>query len=297
VVEAVFEPVAAEPAVVGPSRLLVQWNQLLERVEDLPAPTREITLAGLCKVVDFQDVAYGFEYLDLVDRAAKMDENDWRLTIAAAKHVANAMTYDDVIRVADLKTRRSRGNRIRGEHAVSGDVVLNVTEFLHPRMQEICGVLPWRLGRWIEGRPALFNWLDRRVSKGRLIRSDTVFGYLSLWMLSALRPWRRSLLRHKVEAAHWNRWFDLALETREGNYALGIEVLECRRLIKGYSDTHERGLSKFDRVLSGLALLDRRDDAADWLRRLREAALLDETGEALDGALKTIKTEVLDAGG
>jgi indolepyruvate ferredoxin oxidoreductase, beta subunit len=294
------EPVAAEPvvaavSVAGPSRLLAQWNQLLERVEDLPEPTREMTLAGLRKVVDFQDVAYGFEYLDLVDRAAKMDEDDWRLTIAAAKHAANAMTYDDVIRVADLKTRRSRETRIRGEHDISSDVVLNVTEFLHPRMQEICGVLPWRLGRWIEARPGLFNWLDRRISKGRFVRSDTVFGYLSLWMLSALRPWRRNLLRHKIEAAHWNRWFDLALDTREGDYALRVEVLECRRLIKGYSDTHERGLSKFDRVLSGLALLDGRDDAADWLRRLREAALLDEAGDALDGALKTIKTEVLGA--
>jgi indolepyruvate ferredoxin oxidoreductase beta subunit len=87
----------------------------------------------------------------------------------------------------------------------------------------------------------------------------------------------------------------LALETRETDYALGVEILECRRLIKGYSDTHDRGLSKFDRVLSGVALLEGRDDAADWLRRLREAALLDEKGEALDGALRTIEVELLDA--
>jgi indolepyruvate ferredoxin oxidoreductase beta subunit len=66
-------------------------------------------------------------------------------------------------------------------------------------------------------------------------------------------------------------------------------------LIKGYSDTHDRGLSKFDRVLSALALLQGREDAADWLRRLRETALLDEKGEALEGALKTIRTEVITA--
>jgi indolepyruvate ferredoxin oxidoreductase beta subunit len=33
-----------------------------------------------------------------------------------------------------------------------------------------------------------------------------------------------------------------------------------------------------------------RKDAADWIRRLREAALEDEAGEALDGALKTIQS-------
>lgn len=283
--------------VAGPMRLLAQWDALLRRIDDLPQPVREMTLAGLKKVVDFQDVDYGRDYLDLVDRAAKMDkvECGWRLSIAAAKHCANAMAYDDVIRVADLKTRRARGDRIRGELNAVNDAVLNVTEFLHPRMQEICGMMPWRLGHWVEGRPGLFKWLDGRLSKGRFVRSDTVFGYLGLWLLSAFRPWRRDLLRHKVEVAHWNAWFDKVLLFREENYALGVEILECRRLIKGYSDTHDRGLSKFDRVLSGLELLEGRDDAADWLRRLREAALLDEKGEALEGALKTIRTELLDA--
>jgi indolepyruvate ferredoxin oxidoreductase, beta subunit len=285
------------PGVAGPRRLLARWNQLLKRIEELPEPVREMTLAGLRKVVDFQDVDYGRDYLDLIDRAAKMDEveSGWRLSIAAAKHCANAMTYDDVIRVADLKTRRSRGGRIRGELNAAEDAVLNVTEFLHPRMKEICGMMPWRLGRWVEGRSGLFNWLDGKLSKGRFVRSDTVLGYFGLWLMAALRPWRRSLLRHKVEEAHWNAWFDQALLLREENYALGVEILECRRLIKGYSDTHDRGLSKFDRVLSGVELLEGRDDAADWLRRLREAALLDEKGAALEGALKTIRTELLDA--
>ena len=43
-------------------------------------------------------------------------------------------------------------------------------------------------------------------------------------------------------------------------------------------------------MLSALPDLAGRDDAADWLRRLIEAALKDEKGEMLDGALKTIKT-------
>ena len=33
-----------------------------------------------------------------------------------------------------------------------------------------------------------------------------------------------------------------------------------------------------------------RADGADWMRRLRDAALMDENGIALDGALKTIAT-------
>ena len=67
-------------------------------------------------------------------------------------------------------------------------------------------------------------------------------------------------------------------------------VSNCRRLIKGYSDTHARAQSKFDRVLSALPMLEGREDAADWIRRLREAALKDEKGDMLDGALKTVAT-------
>ena len=81
---------------------------------------------------------------------------------------------------------------------------------------------------------------------------------------------------------------NMILEAAESDYALAVEITRCRRLIKGYSDTHARGMSKYDRVLSALPMLDGREDAADWLRRLREAALQDEKGETLDGALKTV---------
>ncbi|MGL4234440.1 DUF6537 domain-containing protein, partial [Tabrizicola sp.] len=76
------------------------------------------------------------------------------------------------------------------------------------------------------------------------------------------------------------------------DYALAVEVLRCRRLIKGYSDTHARGLSKFDKVMAGIAMVEGREDAADWARRLREAALKDEEGRALEGALQTIRSFV-----
>lgn len=54
--------------------------------------------------------------------------------------------------------------------------------------------------------------------------------------------------------------------------------------------TQSRGLSKFDRVMSALPVLRDREDGAAWMRRLRQAALLDEQGIALDGALKTVAT-------
>ncbi|TAN17605.1 MAG: indolepyruvate oxidoreductase subunit beta family protein [Rhizobiaceae bacterium] len=274
----------------GSPRLVRAWRQILDRIAKLPAAVQEMARFGAQKVVDYQDPEYGMEYLDRLDRAIACDseEKGYELSKAAAKYLANALCYDDIIRVADLKTRSTRSARVRREVGVPGEAVLHVTEYFHPRIEEFCGTLPARLGSWIEARPGLARWLDKRLNKGRHIRTDGVFGFSALWAIAGLKRWRRSLLRHRVETTHVDAWYKMALDRAQSDYSLAVEILKCRRLIKGYSDTHARGLSKYDRVISAIAMLEGRDDGADWLRRLREAALKDEKGEMLDGALATI---------
>jgi len=274
----------------GPPRLLAGWRAVSARIEALPVPVRQMARAGLRKVVDFHDIAYGTEYLDLLSRVLAADNpaQGWELTRQAAKYIANAMAYDDVIRVADAKTRPARHARIRAE--MGGAEVLQLTEFTHPRGEEIVSLLPAGLGRSVHARPRLLAWIDRRVNRGRRLRTDRVWPFLQLWLLAGLKRWRRRSLRHAEETAHLQAWLDTALAHAERDYALGVEVLKARRLIKGYSDTHVRGLSKFDRVLEGAALVAGRPDAADWTRRLIIAALADEEGATLDGALRTIRT-------
>lgn len=156
-------------------------------------------------------------------------------------------------------------------------------------------MLPVRLGRWIKARPGAFRLLDRLVNRGRRVRTDSVFWFSVLYGIAGLRRWRRSLLRHEMEKAHLEAWLKTALGYAASNYHLAVETLACRRLIKGYSDTHVRGLSKFDRVLQGIGIIKTRGDAADWARRLREAALADVEGETLDGALETIRSFAAEA--
>jgi len=120
------------------------------------------------------------------------------------------------------------------------------------------------------------------------VRTDTVSWFAMLYLLGGMRRFRRALLRHRHESAHMEAWLDAVRGTVAQNRALAVEILKCRRLIQGYSDTHARGVSKYDRVLSAVPMLIGRDDGADWLRRLREIALKDEGGSGLDGALRMI---------
>jgi indolepyruvate ferredoxin oxidoreductase beta subunit len=111
-----------EPAPAGPPRLLRHWEALAERVRQLPAPVAGMAGPGLRKVVEFQDLRYGAEYLGRLDAILARDgeAQGWVLSREAAKHLANAMAYDDVIRVADLKTRGERFARIAGEMGREG---------------------------------------------------------------------------------------------------------------------------------------------------------------------------------
>jgi len=100
-----------------------------------------------------------------------------------------------------------------------------------------------------------------------------------LFALAGQRRWRPGSLRHCEEVAHRDRWLAGATGYLPDD-DLAAEAERTRRLINGHSDTHARGLSTFDRVTAGMALLAGRLDAAQWAARLREAALQDEVGGA-----------------
>ena len=252
--------------------------------------------AGARRLVDYLDSAYALEYLDRLgvladlDRAQGGETKGFAFTVAAAKYVAVAMAYDDVPRVADLKIRASRQARVRREVAAAPDTIVRTTEFFHPRVEELCGSLPKAWGEWIEARPRLVGVLRKFVDRGRRIRATTITGYLTLAFAASLGPRRRNSLRYARESAHREAWLRVAVAALEARYELGVETLECRRLVKGYSDTHARGLSKFDRVMTAVPSLAAREDGPGWLNRLKRAALSDEKGDALDGVLKTIAT-------
>lgn len=277
---------------MGSPRLLAEWQALEARVAALPEAVRDMAGAGLRKVVAFQDATYGAAYLDRLDRVLAQDRSDagWALAGTAAKYIANAMAYDDLIRVADLKTRSARFARIGHEMGLRQDRLLALTEFFHPRAEEITGMMPARMGARWQASPARMAWLDRWFGHGRRLRTDRPATFLTLWLLGGLRGWRLKTLRHAQEMEHLDRWLSAALAEAPSDHALAVEIIRCRRLIKGYSDTHARGTSKFDRVTGAVALLRGRADAADWVRRLREAALADEEGKALDGALATVRS-------
>jgi indolepyruvate ferredoxin oxidoreductase beta subunit len=130
--------------------------------------------------------------------------------------------------------------------------------------------------------------IDRLVNRGQRVRTDTLAWFVGLRIVAGLRALRRVSFRHAQEQRRLAEWLSAVRDGVYIDYGLGVEIVRCQRLIKGYSETLARSHEKFERVLSGLALVKAWDDAASYLRRLREAALADETGEALNRELQTL---------
>lgn len=256
---------------------------LAARVEaELPVPARANAMHGVQRLVDYQDAAYAGLYLDRLRAVAVLDAEPFTLTAETARHLALWMSYEDTIRVADLKTRRSRVARVRDEvHAGDGQL-LGVTEFMHPRLQEVCETLPAPIGRYILEREGLSRWLGSYFTEGRHVRTTSLGWFLMLRMVAAMRRWRRTTMRFIEEQERICRWLSDVCELAATDRTAALELVRCQQLIKGYGDTFERGLGNFRRIMAACPP-GRRD--ADRLALLRKAALADDEGKALAAAL------------
>jgi indolepyruvate ferredoxin oxidoreductase beta subunit len=218
------------------------------------------------------------------------DSGSYALTAAVARHLALWMTYEDTIRVADLKTRGTRFNRVREEVRAPAEQIVYVTEFMHPRFEEVCETLPAGLGARLQASSRARRLFAPLFRKGRHIQTAHVGGFLLLYFVAGLRRWRRGTLRYRLEQERIGAWLEhiKALAATPGGYDAAVELAECQRLVKGYSDTHERGLKNYGVVIDAIRRLAGRPDLAAIIKRLRIAALADEEGKQLRAALNEL---------
>ncbi len=277
--------VAASPMQAALQPRDPQVVALLQRVQThFAAQAQPLIIEGVRRLIDYQDPDYAGLYLDRLAQLQTLSEGSDELLREAARHLALWMSYEDTVRVADLKTRARRFARVQTEVSVQADQQLAIHEFMHPRIEEICDTLPVGLGRWLAKPHWVHRLIARFTREGRIVTTSSLRGFLLLWGLSRLRGMRRRTLRYQVENQRIEQWLTHIAESAQRNPALALEVVRCQRLVKGYSDTHARGYTHYQMLMdvvqrAGAAL------TPDTLRDLRDAALADEQGHKLQTLL------------
>ncbi|MEI7785278.1 MAG: indolepyruvate oxidoreductase subunit beta family protein [Betaproteobacteria bacterium] len=279
---AVVRPALTELPAVGP-----RLSELAQRARHLPAAAQAVTLHGLMRLTDYQDEAYARLYLERLEklRAPATPHGD-EVIAETARHLALWMAYEDTVRVADLKTRRSRFERVGQEVRLDEAQQLHINEFLHPRLEEVADTLPAAWGRWLLGSAWARALLAPLTRRGRVVRTSSLRGFLLMYCVAGLRRWRPQSLRYQVEQQRIEAWLADVGRLLPGQAELALEVARAQQLVKGYGDTHARGWRHFEMIMSQLGPLAGRADAASRLRAWVAAALADDSGQALKQAMQ-----------
>lgn len=287
----VEKPGPAQPYAATVAELTVRMER------EFPPHAHFYIREGLKKLVDFEGAEYAALYLDRLaqiyaaDNQAGGSDKKWRLTTDSARYLALAMAYDDVVRVADLKTRSDRFNRFRDEVKAEPDQIVHVSEFMHPRLEEIAEILPIGLGEFMLSSKAVRKISSVFFNKGRRISTTKLGGFILLYALGRLSWLRKYSLRLSGENQRIESWINTIKDAAKGNYSLAIELAGLQRLIKGYGDTHARGLHRYSVIMDLYPEVKDDADAATTIARLKTAALKDEEGIAFAEALNTFASD------
>lgn len=217
------------------------YRELVDQcAAEFPAEVMSVLAEALYRLIDFQDARYAEDYIGRLRSMAARGPSAQKLLAAYARHLANWLSYEDVSRVAQLKTRRQRFAGIEQEYEVNGQRYV-VVDYLVPDTEQVLGALPAGLARLIEniGR-RLFSNFDRLKFPLR-IKTSTVVGYWLMRLIAAQRRFRRGSLRHRQELALIERW-ELAIIQHLERPEFASLVVDAARVVKGYGRTRRDAL-------------------------------------------------------
>ena len=260
-----------------------------------PATVAPLLRLGHARAVAYQDAAYGALYLQRLTSVLHAEQqadpdaaHAHQLTEEMARWVALWMAFDDIVRVAELKSRRTRSLRVRDELKVGASDLLKVYEHFKPGVPEFAAMLPTPLAE------RLTDWQRKRIAAGEAawalpikLGSHTVLGMLALRALALMKHLRPYGSRFGVEQDLIMQWHHAVLQGVQEDWQLGYEIAQCGRLIKGYGSTNERGKHNLLHVITHLAQpsFGTPVQRAAAIRQAREAALQDEAGNVFDQTL------------
>ena len=206
-----------------------------------PKNVHDLLVLGHARMLEYQGADYAKLYTDRLQRVLAAERqidpagaNGFATTREMVRWLALWMAFDDIVRVADLKSRASRWARVTDEVKAKPDNLLQVYDHFKPGAPEFAALLPLGLATKV------LNWDKRRVANRKppwalLLKIDThsIFGMLSLRVLASLKWLRVRGSRFAHEQAMIDRWLDAVIASTQTHWQLGHELALCGRLIKG----------------------------------------------------------------
>jgi hypothetical protein len=246
--------------------------------ENLPEGTQAIVGAGIDRLIDYQSPSYAQLYVDRLCRFIGKPDVDAALLGEIARLMALRMSYEDPIRIAQLKLT---------EQEPSG----NRRKF---RIDELIGCLPAVVAAPLLDMLDSLNWARAPVS----IKYSAAnrWGIRRLKIEAGLKRWRLFSIRYGKERIWVERWLHMINRSLAKQPAAALAVVQTANMIQGYGSPYRHAMADWHAIIDGLVkpTLDGKlplTDLASAIAEARAAIQPDLRQTALKRRIAEIRAE------
>ena len=212
--------------------------------DGLPDGAAPVVSEGIHRLIEYQGPSYAKLFVDRLRRFVGRRGVDDAMLVEIAQLMAMRMSYEDPIRIAQLKLAELE-MAPGGPHVQHAD---NVCKF---RLDELIGALPAVIAEPILDALEWVGWVHKPIS----IRFSTKsrWGIRRLKIEASLRRWRLFSVRYakeRVWVEHWLHMIDRSL-TKQPKAASAI--VQTATMVQGYGDAYRQGLADWHAIIDGLA--------------------------------------------
>ena len=256
--------------------------------EGLPESVAPATGDAVHMLIDYQSTAYAQLYVDRLQRFVGRRGVDDVMLGEIARLMAMRMSYQDPIRIAQLKLAEIAGAGA-GTHPRPAD---DVRKF---RLDELIDVLPAIIAEYVLDALEWFGWLHKPVSIRFSVRNW--WGIRRLKVEAWLKRWRRYSVRYAKERVWVERWLHMIDRGLTKQPQAASEIVQTATLVQGYGDPYRQGLADWHAIIDGLVkpafdgALDLPDLAAA-IAEARAAAMPDPRQAALKRKIAEIRARM-----
>jgi hypothetical protein len=204
--------------------------------EGLPDAVVPVVSDGIHLLIDYQGPSYAQLYVDRLRRFVGRSGVDDAMFGEIARLMAIRMTYDDPIRIAQLKL---------GEADAAPD---DVRQF---RVDELVGALPAAVADPVLGVLDTLGWVRKPFSI-RFSRASR-WGIRRLKTEASLRRWRLFSVRYGDERAWVERWLHMIDRALVKQPAAAPAIVQTATMVQGYGDPYRLGLADWHLIIDSLA--------------------------------------------
>jgi len=260
--------------------------------QGLPDSAAPIVSESIHRLIDYQGAAYAKLYADRLRRFVGKRGVDDAMFGEIARLMAMRMSYEDPIRIAQLKLAELATDT----GAPRGPSADDVRKF---RLDELVDVLPAVVAEPVLDALQWAGWLHKTVS----IRFSNAnwWGIRRLKIEASLRRWRRFSVRYAKERLWVERWLHMIDRSLTKQPAAASAMVQTATMVQGYGDAYRQGLAGWHAIIDGLAkptfdgVLPLKD-LAGAVAEARAAALPDPRQAALKRSIAEIRARVLSSG-